>query len=569
MQGTDFINISIVPVFDVNQYDLGDVFISPCRAGTYNEDRDSVCKDCKLCAAYQYEHMDCISTHNRVCLNCTVCTEREQEMCACTQRTPECVTGDRVCLPLPPTSANITFDLTVSTPLSALKERFLQEGLRTGFVLFLSDYLQHPPDSIVFLYMVKRTSTGYSTTFIVNDVYSLFTKTQVEHLDQAIVQGGLTNTFGVKSNTFSTVSQQRRRLLQVAAITLNAANVEAQCISQGVCAPFFEMTNPDRPCESSCVSLPCPPGYTGIYGLCDLCSNATYKALPGNDTCTPCPPGFYSDQGSVNATQCWTVPTTTTPGIITSTRVAPVTTQIKATTSVMRPSNTTRAAAASSSSSQQQQPVITATLAVTPSSPTLASSYATVTEATTSLPSVITSIVVLSIPTTSSASGGAPPSNGGGSGGWGGGFNMTFINNYYLNNWNTGKPGTVQYITINESRDEWAVITVIVLMALGLLAIAAIGIRVFFVIKRAPAAAHGYTRTPPAIPLPIVLPPPPVRAPSPATTTDDDSVSSSSSTSGDDEESPLIHSGPRRRKIVHHPRGDVWSPDVILGYDFR
>jgi hypothetical protein len=237
MQGTDFINVSIVPAFDVNQFDLGDVFISPCRTGTYNEASDSFCKDCVVCTNYQYEREACIAIRNRVCLNCTSCTDREQEICACSIRSPDCVTGDRVCLPLPATSANITFDLSVSIPLPALNERFLQEGLRTGFVLFLSEYLQHPPDSIVFLYIIKTSPKAYTTAFVVNDVYSLFTKTQVSRLDQATVQIGLVNTFGVQSNTFSINSRQRqrrtRRLLQqqpASPITLSVESVEAQCI---------------------------------------------------------------------------------------------------------------------------------------------------------------------------------------------------------------------------------------------------------------------------------------------------------------------------------------------------
>ena len=316
MQGSDFINVSIVPAFDVNQFDLGDVFISPCRAGTYNEARDSFCKDCATCTSYQYERETCISIRNRVCANCTICTEREQEICQCSSRTPDCVTGDRVCLPLPPTSANITFDLSVSVQLPTLKERFLQEGLRTGFVLFLSEYLQHNPDSIVFLYLVKISPKTYMTTFIVNDVYSLYTKNQVSLLNQAIVQLGLTNTFGVQSNTFSTVSEQRRRrsrrLLQQQPITLFADSVTAQCISKGDCSRFFAMTNPTNPCQSECVSLPCPPGYTGIYGLCEICPNATFKSAEGNESCTSCPAGAFSDQGAVNMSQCWFMPTTTT-----------------------------------------------------------------------------------------------------------------------------------------------------------------------------------------------------------------------------------------------------------------
>ena len=330
MQGSDFINVTIVPAYDVDQFDLGDVYISPCRAGTYNEARDSYCKDCTVCAANQFEHLECISTRNRVCHNCTVCSDREQQICQCRQRTSDCVTGDSVCLPLPPTTANITFDLTVSAPLPALKERFLQEGLRTGFALFLAEYLQHSVDSIVFLFLRKNTPVTYTTTFLVNDMYSLYTKRHVAEITTDIVQRGLTSTFGVQSNTFSTVTGQRRRLLfrrrllqQSTIINLFAGNVEAQCVNQGACGRFFMMSNPDSPCESTCVSLPCPPGYTGIYGICELCPNATYKPVEGNASCTPCPLlGSTSDQGSVDVSQCW-VPTTPGPTTTSAATSAP------------------------------------------------------------------------------------------------------------------------------------------------------------------------------------------------------------------------------------------------------
>lgn len=566
MQGSDFINISVVPSFDVNQFDLGDVFISPCRAGTYNEARDSFCKDCSVCAVYQYERGECISTRNRECVNCTVCTDREQELCGCTQRTPECVTGDRVCLPLPPTSANITFDLTVSTKLSALKERFLQEGLRTGFILFLGDYLHHDQDLIVMTLLDKRSPTSYVVTFIVSGVYSLFTKLQVSRMDRVVVQEGLTSTFGVQSNTFSTVSQQRRRLLQAGAVTLSAANVDAQCVSQGACERFFVMENPDTPCDSTCVSVPCPVGYTGFYGLCTLCPNATFKSVPGNDSCVDCPVGHFSNQGSENASQCW-MPSTT---VVFSSSSTPRPTSSTTVQAVRTNSSTGRpfASTASSVGVGTTSVGIASSVGGGQASASISSSQGLLTIPSTPLPWVSDTTHVISIAGVTSALLTLPPVSGVTSdprepvGVWGPIFNVTLINNYYFSSWNTGRAGTVQYITVNETRDEWVLGTVILLMVVGILALAAIGTRILLVIRRPPAHAGGYERLP-IIPLPIQQPRPPPEPISPPLSPSHGEGSVSVSSDSDGESSPPPAAPVRRR--VHIPRAVVWKPDVFVG----
>ena len=510
MQGSDFINISVVPLFDVNQFDLGDVFISPCRAGTYNEARDSFCKDCSVCTSYQYERETCITVRNRVCLNCTLCTEREQELCQCSQRTADCVTGDRVCLPLPPTSANITFDLGVSAPLSALKQRFMVEGLHTGFVLFLSDYLQHSPDDIVLTTFIKVEPKMYFVTFIVNNVYSLFTKKQVQLISKETVQIGLTSTFGVQSNTFGTVTEQRRRrLLQQqqpssSVILLSVSDVTAQCLSQGGCSRFFAMTNPQSPCDSDCVSVPCPPGFTGFYGLCELCPNATYKTLEGNESCTQCPLGSFSNQGSVALEDCWFPPTTTTQGPTTSTHTAAPTTTpplpVSGLTTVVVPKSTPPRTAGVGMSSTSSSWLSTPR-------PPLESVTSRSIGTTSDQPVSSARIINDSTPLQT-----FPSSGGGGVNNYYY-FNVTYLKEYLLpSDWNTGRAGTVQYITINQSRDEWVLNMVGFLMVAGMLSIIAIGSRLLFVRGRGRGSFGGSNLNPPSsvplrrIPLPIHLP---------------------------------------------------------------
>ena len=506
MQGSDFINVTVVPLFDVNQFDLGDVFISPCRAGTYNEARDSYCKDCSVCTAYQYERETCISVRNRVCQNCTECTAREQQICECNQRSQDCPIGDRICLPLPPTSANISFDLSVSVSLSPLKERFLQEGLRTGFILFLGDYLQHSPDFIVFMYLLKLGPRQYYTSFIVSDVYSMYTKGRVAQISQAIVQEGLTSTFGIQSNTFSTVSRQRRRRLlqqQPAAspIELTADGITSTCKLDGVCPRFFAMSYDISVCNRTCQSLPCPPGYTGFYGMCEICPNATFKPTNGSDSCTPCPIGWGSEQGASDLTQCWPPSTTSV-----SPTVPLVTTSSPVTWSTHE--NTTQPLVVGSSPVTVSGGTGTTTVQ-TPRSSAMTSTIKLYFQTTTpALP--------IGIPSSSTGPSTTPPPVDGGWPPWwpwGGGvpgstmppsvvnnintnnnyqiFNVTLVQKFFMTDWNTGHAGTTQYIMVNEKRDEWALTMVVALMLTGFLSIAAIGARLFWLRARPDSRAAG------------------------------------------------------------------------------
>jgi len=511
MQGSDFINVSVVPLFDVNQFDLGDVFISPCRAGTYNSHRDSFCKPCDVCAHNQFERSECIAVSNRVCVNCTVCTPRQQQVCGCNQRTPECVTGDSVCSPLPLTTANISFDLSVSQPLSSLKERFLQEGLRTGFVLFLSTYLQHPDDSIVFLLMHRTASMHYYVTFLINDMYSIYTKRQVEFITKAVVQEGLTNTFGIQSNTFSTVSQQRRRrrrLLQQDAVILLADGVEAQCVTKGSCTEFFVMSNPEKPCESTCISLPCPPGYTGILGICEMCPNSTYKSTHGNDTCTPCPTGWNSDRGTKDREGCRLPPTSAAPLLVLGTTPTPELVSVSANTTSMPTTAVSSFFVSSQGQSHHQltslayvhqQPASSsrdAGIQATASTHRLSPHFPETTDRPHNSSSTTTVSSTVNTPTP------MPPSGGGG---WYGEhpimnsnnyqvFNISFVQNLFFPEWNSGRAGTVQYIIINEKREDWAMGMAAALMVVGFLALTAIGARLFWAIQRPSAASSSRGR---------------------------------------------------------------------------
>lgn len=478
MQGSDFINVSVVPVFDVNQFDLGDVYISPCRAGTYNEARDSYCKDCSVCSGDQYESVECIPVHNSVCSNCTVCTDHDQEVCTCGQRSGECLTGNRVCLPLPATAINLTFDLTVSSPLSSLKERFLQEGLRTGFVLYLSAYLQHPSEQFFLLSLVKKPpfpGTVYTATFVVNNVYSLFTKTRVTSLTQAVIQSGLTSTFGIQSNTFNTVTRRRARRLLQNNIDLLAGNVAAQCIRQGGCGTFFVMLYPEDPCKSVCEPIPCPEGYTGFLGLCEICPNATYKSSPGNGTCTPCPSEHTSDQGSTDASECFLASV-----------IVPVSAPVI--TSLLLSASTS---ASMLSGTALPTPTLTSIKSGVPSSTLAAPSHSSgavttvfwqgITSSQSPGSQTVSTNVATVLPppplsTTSSSAEPPPPPPGYPSQPF---YSLPFLawNQSFM--WNVGQSGNTQSVVVYESSGDWALLVVSVAMLVVLVLLGCAGVRLF------------------------------------------------------------------------------------------
>lgn len=310
MQGSDFINVSLVPSLSVNQFDLGDVFLSPCREGSYSADHSGVCYDCSVCVVNQYLSLQCLTYQNSICTNCTECGQREIEICPCGNVTASCYIGNRICAPLAALSVNITFELAVGSQLSTLQQRFLQEAMATGFVLFLSSYFQLDTDQILLLSITPVTPLLYLVTYILNDLYLPSTQSLVASFTEGVVQLGLSNTFGQQSNTFAT----RRRLLAATSIPVLAQNVQASCAALSQCPQFYQLESSSGSCTSMCVALPCPAGYTGDFGLCSLCPNATFKDTTGNASCTRCPTGFTSDMGSIDVGMCEVIPTTQPAG---------------------------------------------------------------------------------------------------------------------------------------------------------------------------------------------------------------------------------------------------------------
>jgi hypothetical protein len=73
-------------------------------------------------------------------------------------------------------------------------------------------------------------------------------------------------------------------------------------------------------------------------------------------------------------------------------------------------------------------------------------------------------------------------------------FNISFVQNLFFPEWNSGRAGTVQYIIINEKREDWAMGMAGALMVAGFLALTAIGARLFWAIQRPSAASSSRGR---------------------------------------------------------------------------
>jgi len=300
MRGSDYINVSLVPLFGVNQYDLGDVFLSPCRSETYSSDHSGICKDCTSCISDEYEQLQCMADQNRMCSNCTACNTHEHQICECNLRTQSCYLGNRVCSPLTPADINITFELTMGSSLSPTQLLFVENGLSTGFALYLSDYLPHDVNLIDFKGMTKIRGLLYSAMFIIHKVYEKDIINKAEIIDRNVVQQGLAYTFGM-----AFTGSGRRILAPSSPITnISAGEVTTSCVITSDCPEFFHLSNSSNSCDNLCLYDPCPVGFTGDFGSCVPCLNGTFKATVGNASCVTCPEGYTSYMGAGSIQQC-------------------------------------------------------------------------------------------------------------------------------------------------------------------------------------------------------------------------------------------------------------------------
>ena len=341
----------------MSQMDNSDVFVALCTPGTFSPDYEGVCHDCTVCRpGEQFERLACIPVRDRSCANCTLCSDKEIELCQCSVKTTQCVTGDRVCVKVVPTSVTLTIDLTAAVVLTSRQQTLLKSGMATGYADWLGEQFGIDPITIELVNFVKTDQLNYKATFTFLEVYGEATVTRIKTSSSAFFQGGLAYTFGstgrrrLLSAMDDAGSQAGRKLLtamdepgsqagrklltamdepgsqagrkllgrsllQSFLSELRAGNSTFSCnASQDVCTePFTEFRASDNGtgCSGIC-AITCPPGYGAATGSakCEKCAAGYFKNTSIYDLCTECPAGATSPIGS-NSSEACEVPTTT------------------------------------------------------------------------------------------------------------------------------------------------------------------------------------------------------------------------------------------------------------------
>jgi hypothetical protein len=338
---------------DIFTMDNSDLFVAMCLPGTFSPNNEGICHDCIKCLANQYETLECIPTRDRTCANCTFCGTHDIELCQCAVKTDQCVTGDRVCVKVPPTVVNLIVDFTSNGVLTTKQQIFIRSGLAVGYTDWLASQFDVPSESVELTDFVKTGATTYKAYFRFAEVYGEAKIIRIQTQSEEFFQGGIFYTFGggsrrrlleFRSGTAS------RRLLQSGVGTnyLTANGVSTSCEVDTNCTePFteFKFANGST-CTGSCMPVPCPPGYSGGPKNCQLCPPGTFKNDSGYHPCNPCPAGFTSPIGSNSSEACSLVPTTASEE---ATQVSMTTASPLQSSSAMTTTSTSTSSAASSS----------------------------------------------------------------------------------------------------------------------------------------------------------------------------------------------------------------------------
>ena len=339
--------VEALPGFlDLSSMDNSDLFVAMCLPGTFSPDHEGVCHDCVKCQANQYEKLACIPTRDRTCANCTVCGTHDIELCQCAVKTSQCVTGDRVCLKVPPSVVNLVVDFTSNGVLTTKQQLFVRSGLAVGFTDWLAMQFSVDPETVELTDFVKTGSITYKAYFRFNEVYGEATVASIRSQPSEFYQGGIYYTFGggggrrrlLEAGSASRKLLQQaseagsasrkllqqaseagsasRRLLQQAGVgsgLLTANGSSTSClVDQNCTEPFteFQFTN-GSDCSGVCSPVPCPPGYSGGPKDCQLCSPGTFKNASGYGDCEECPADRTSPTGANSSEDCVPIQTTT------------------------------------------------------------------------------------------------------------------------------------------------------------------------------------------------------------------------------------------------------------------
>jgi len=282
--------------------DNSDLFVAMCLPGTFSPDNEGICHDCVKCIANQYEKIACIPTRDRTCANCTVCGTHDIELCQCAIKTSQCITGDRICLKVPPTSVNLNVDFSTGVVLTSRQLAFVKAGLAAGFTEWLAVQFDVDVDTVELVDVVRFDPTNFQARFRFNEVYGAAKVNRILGQPHSFYQGGFAYTFGVPG-------ARRRRLLQVAAneYYINANGASGSCDVNTTCSQeFYEWVyDENSTCTGKCMPVLCPPGYGGYATNCQPCEPGTFKAETGYGDCEECPAGHTSPTGSNSSDACY------------------------------------------------------------------------------------------------------------------------------------------------------------------------------------------------------------------------------------------------------------------------
>ena len=314
--------VQSLPSFvDLSSMDNSDLFVAMCLPGTFSPDHEGICHDCVKCQANQYERLACIPTRDRACANCTVCGTHDIELCQCSVKTDQCVTGDRVCVKVPPTVINLVVDFTSNGVLSNKQQTFVRSGLAVGYTDWLAIQFDVDPETVELTDFVRTGSITYKAYFRFNEVYGEAKIRRIQSQDEEFFQGGIYYTFGGSGGRRRRLLQAgaggvggRRRLLQAGSGLISTSGVSVDCQVNTTCVePFTQWQYSNgTSCTGGCFPVPCPPGYSGAARECQLCLPGTFKNASGFGDCQQCPAGYTSPTGSNSSDECTLTTTTTT-----------------------------------------------------------------------------------------------------------------------------------------------------------------------------------------------------------------------------------------------------------------
>lgn len=342
LEGADIVvpdPVSALPNYlDMSSMDNSDLFVAMCLPGTFSPNHEGICHDCVKCVANQYEKVACIPTRDRTCANCTICGAHDLELCQCAVKTAQCITGDRVCLKVPPTAVNLNVDFSTGVVLTSRQLAFVKAGIAAGFTEWLAVQFDVDVDTVELLDVVRFDPTNFQARFRFNEVYGAAKVNRILGQPHDFFQGGFAYTFG-------TGGVRRRRLLQVAAVEyqINANGASGSCDVDNTCPQNFTVWVYDEnsTCTGACHPTPCPPGYGGYATNCQLCEPGTFKNESGYGECEGCPAGYTSPTGSTWSGACYPRETFSAGEGQTSTSTSSTTLQGTAAAQLSLPSSST------------------------------------------------------------------------------------------------------------------------------------------------------------------------------------------------------------------------------------